>query len=154
MLKHGIPGGIWLAKIIIMINNNTNLSCYTGTPPSDGQSRNIKGGPIYTHTVVAGLSKKGAVTFWTKDAGVNACDLNLDTRDVAHLITIALDSGKFLQSEWCQNSSGMWVACDSYRVSQLLWNVFARKDLRTDYYLKFAVNRKKTNLLSVSNHVS
>ena len=132
-----------------------NASSYSGTPPITNEQRKIESGPIYSKPAVITLSKQKLVVLWTRDARNNASDLLFDTRDVADLITLAVNDGRFLGSEWCQQTSnGLWAACDSYEVKRLEWNERTQKKVRSDYFLKFAISKTRTTLFSVSNHLS
>ena len=136
--------------------NSVNVSLYDGVPPeSENAVRVIRGGPLYPPAKVrAALECKGAIA-WTDDAGENMQDLGFDIEDVVTLIDLALTCGRFLNSQWCkQKKGGPWAACDGYKVGRLEWNENAYKELKSEYYLKFAVAKSGALVLTTSCHLS
>jgi hypothetical protein len=131
-----------------------NVSQYEGTPPADDQQqRRHSVGPVYPIVDVARLALAGALTFWTKGSARDAQKWKIDITDSAQLIAMALSTGQYLYSEWCQQQpSGPWAMCDAYKVTQHEWNDHAHKVLPTIWYLKFAISKTGQLLLMVSNH--
>lgn len=102
-----------------MINNHKNISKYKSDPPKGNKPRKITNGPIYTKDEVRELSGPRKLEFGTKRSGEDAADLGFSAHDIADLITLALDTGSYHDSEWCiQNSQkNLWAACDAHSFS-------------------------------------
>lgn len=145
-----------VAKVITVINNRINVSRYNGTPPDQGapdSARRINGGPIYDQQEVSDLALKIAVELWTRESQRDARKWYGDTEDVANLIEIAVKKGRFLGSFWCnQKPNGPWAACDSYQLNQRYWCDKRGKNVEQTDYLKFAISKTGSLLLSISNH--
>jgi len=137
-----------------VINNSINVSQYEGAPPpSDDASRRIDGGPIYTRAKMLTLAEGACLQLWSNGSIKDAAKWNLTTVDLADLLTLALQSGRFRSSEWCrQKPNGPWAACDAYTVTRLEWNTAAHKEFEITYYFKVAVSKTGKLLLSASNH--
>lgn len=108
---------------------------------------------MYAAADVLQLAKQGALQFWTRGAAKDAQKWKLDAEDCANLIGLALHSGRFLGSEWCQQQpQGPWAMCDAYSVARQEWHEHAGKYLNVSYYLKFAISQTGQLLLMASNH--
>lgn len=102
---------------------------------------------------VVALAKTGVLTFWTKGSARDAQKWKIDIIDTAQLIVLALSTGQYLHSEWCQQQPhGPWAMCDAYKVIHHAWNEQAHKELPTTWYLKFAISKTGQLLLMASNH--
>lgn len=141
-------------KLTIMVNN---ISAYSGKPPADGASesqRFIKPGPIYTAAAVLAVLSPRSIISWTRDCTKNLQDLAFDNDDIQELIRAAVQEGRYINSQWCvQKPTGPWAACDAYKLSRSEWNQYAHKELRVDYYVKFAIGKTGKILLLVSAHM-
>lgn len=139
-----------------MINNRINVSRYDGAPPEQNapeRARMINGGPLYDRQEVIDLASQDSVNFWTRDAGRDARKWYGDVSDVAELIKIAVQRGRFIGSFWCnQKPNGPWAACDSYQLNQRYWCDDRCKNVEKTDYLKFAISKDGSVLLSISNH--
>ncbi len=137
-----------------MIYLPINVSRYEGPPPTDDlQQRRHPNGPVYPRVEVENLARTVALAFWTKGSARDAQKWKIDTTDVAHLVVLALSTGQYLHSEWCQQQpQGPWAMCDAYRVTQHVWNEQAHKVMPTTWYLKFAISKTGQLLLMASNH--
>lgn len=160
MAQCELPGGTqkWnqLARLTIMVNNPINVSAYAGAPPADGESRKIHGGPLYEVEVINQILQRGAAAFtaWTRKCKDDLQNYALDGQDVVELITEALRTGRYWDSEWCvQQPRGPWAACDAYTVTRKEWIPHAHKDFLIEYYIKFAISRAGTLMLLVSCHL-
>jgi hypothetical protein len=68
-------------------------------------------------------------------------------------IKVALNKGFYTGSEWCKaQPTGPWAACDAYTLSRDEWIEATHSYMHIDYYLKFAISKTGTLLLSASNH--
>ena len=75
--------------------------------------------------------------------------------DLPGLIKLAVNRGRFIGAEWCQqNPDGPWAACDSYSVIRREWIDAAYKEMDMEYYIKFAIGKSGRILLLVSCHPS
>lgn len=146
-----------------MVNTLKNISAYQSEPPADLQPRIIASGPLYPREKVLAVLDCGKTPSpFTKKCVQDLERFCLDLeKDVPELIRAALTSGTFLGSEWCQGKSPtLVVACDAYRLFRSEWVVHARKDMRFEYYVKFALKRPKDEnsqpelILIVSCHLS
>lgn len=137
-----------------MINNQINVSQFDGDPPaSDKAPRKIAGGPLYPREAWQALANAKNLQLWSNGAIKDAQKWNLSTNDVAELLGLALQRGRFKGSEWCQQKpNGPWAACDAYTVMRLEWHTHAHKEIETTYYLKAAISKTGKWLLSASNH--
>ena len=133
-----------------------NVSAYEGACPGPGANRQIlkiKGGPLYPAAAVRALAESGNLVLWSNGARRDAVKWGLDLPDIAELVCAALDGSGYRDSEWClQHPGGPWAACDAYMVTRAEWNDRAQKALRVTWYLKIAISKAGTALLSVSNH--
>jgi len=146
-----------------MVNTLKNISAYESEPPANLEPRIIEGGPLYgREKVLAALRSGRTLSPFTKKCvqDLERFSLDLET-DVPKLICDALTTGVFLGSEWCQGKSPKFVvACDAYRLCRDEWVQHARKDMRFEYYVKFALKRPKDEnsepelILIVSCHLS
>ncbi|PPK75628.1 hypothetical protein B0F87_10597 [Methylobacter tundripaludum] len=138
--------------------NNVNVSCYNGTPPqTENSNRKIAGGPVYNHEDLAALLKngEGMLLAWSKKCINDLQKYELTLEDALELIQLALQEGTFLGSEWCiQKPSGPWAACDAYRLYRSEWILHAHKDMRIEYYVKFAIAKTGVLILIASCHPS
>ena len=93
-----------------------------------------------------------AVLLWTRDC---VKDVNKffsgDVQRVAGLMQ-QLCQNDYIDSEWCENGRGAWAACDAYSIRVLEWVPTAQREMRIEYFLKFAINRLGTLVLTVSCH--
>ena len=137
-----------------MIKNSMNVSRFDGTPPqNDDEPRSILLGPLYPAFEVESLAESVNVSPWSNGAIKDAQKWCLSNEDIADLIQLAVTKGIYAGSEWCKaQPSGPWAACDVYTVSRLEWSDAAHKNMLYDYYLKFAISKTGTLLLSASNH--
>jgi hypothetical protein len=139
-----------------MVNNPINVSAYAGTPPADGESRKIQGGPLYGAEAINQILLRGEESFtaWTRKCKDDLQKYALDGQDVVELIAEALRVGRYRDSEWCrQNSRGPWAACDAYTLTRKEWIPHAHKEFLIEYYIKFAISKTGTLVLLVSCHL-
>ena len=142
-----------------MVNNALNISAYEGLPPAEvgsGRSR-IRSGPLYEVTDVLAILAQGdnKTNLWTRKCIHDVERLAFDLVDVRELLKQALLTGEYINSEWCvQKPTGPWAACDSYRLYRDEWNDHAYRDMRYEYYVKFAIGKTGKLLLLVSCHLS
>lgn len=142
-----------------MVNNAINVSAYEGQPPrAVGDDRNyISGGPLYAVEGVLALLDVGAPTtiLWTKQCKRDVQQLAYEIADVQKLIEQAVSQGQYVNSQWCvQKPTGPWAACDGYRLFRDEWVEYAHKEMRYEYYVKFAIGKTGKCLLLVSCHLS
>lgn len=137
--------------------NTKIISRYTGPlPEGEGADRKISGGPLYqAHEVLQLLENGGgeAITAWTDKCVRDIQKWALDADDQLELLRLAVNGGRFICAEWCvQNPSGPWAACDAYSVVRSEWIQAMRREINTEYYIKFAIGKTGTILLLVSCH--
>lgn len=146
-----------------MVNNTINLSAYTDDQPpcKAGSDRiYIADGPLYSSELVrALLSTAGDNTkLLTERCRKDVQKMGFDIDDVKQLVCAALSSGSYLKSEWCivgqTDKAISWAACDSYRLFRNEWVEYAHKEMRYEYYVKFAIGKTGKLLLLVSCHLS
>jgi hypothetical protein len=134
-----------------MVNFN-NISEYSKSSQSKGGSEKIAGGPLYDLARVKLIAKDGSgLVLWTRDCVRDVRELGWDTDDVAALMS-RLTVAHYIDSEWCANGRGAWAACDAYCVGALEWVPTARKELRIEYFVKFAISQLGSLVLTVSCH--
>ena len=142
-----------------MVNNVINVSAYSGQPPGDtGDNRNhIAGGPLYPVADVLQLLAAGdsKTTLWTRKCIQDVAGLGYEMVDERRLLRQAITEGHYLNSEWCvQRPTGPWAACDGYRLQRNEWVETAHKEIRFEYYVKFAIGKTGQLLLLISCHMS
>src|SRR5690554_5358995 len=142
-----------------MVNNAINVSAYKGLPPSEiGDDRHyISDGPLYPVEDVLNLLEVGesATILWTRQCKSHVQQLSYEIADVQKLIKQAITQGQYVNSQWCvQRPTGPWAACDSYRLFRNEWVEYAYKEMRYEYYVKFAIGKTGKLLLLVSCHLS
>lgn len=134
-----------------MVNFN-NVSEYSKPSPLKGGGEKIIGGPLYDLAKVKLIAKDGSgLVLWTRDCQLNVRELGWDPDDVAVLVA-RLTAANYIDSERCANGRGAWAACDAYSVGVLEWVPTARKELRIEYFVKFAINKLGSLVLMVSCH--
>jgi hypothetical protein len=132
--------------------NFTVVSEYSLTSPSTGGGKKISGGPLYDLERVQGLLKGGTgLLLWTRDCATNVRELGWENSDVINLV-LQLRGSDYIDSEWCENGRGAFAACDAYsiRVSERIEAV--NKDMLIEYFVKFAINKLGTMVLTISCH--
>lgn len=141
--------------------NNINVSLFSGgSPPSDESAdRQILCGPLYSRCEVEKALESGQpVTLATVKCIKNVQDLLLDDEDVKKLVELAISSGQFRNSQWCilKTNGGIraWAACDGYAVNRDEWNDAAFKNIPVSYYIKFAIGKSGSVILTISCHLS
>ena len=140
-------------KVTIMVNN---VSAYTGQPPAEGASdaKRRLAGPLYNPADVLAVLSSGSTIPWTRDCKSDLQGLAFDEADIQQLLRDTLQHGRYLNSQWCvQRPTGPWAACDAYQLGRDEWNEYAHRDLRVEYYIKFAIGKTGKILLLVSAHV-
>ena len=133
-----------------------NVSQFAGAVPlaaaTDG-NRLIGKARIYDAASVLAMARSGNINLWSSGARRDAAKWSLDTENLAELLVLALQHGRFLGAEWCQSkSNGPWAACEAWVVTRAEWNQNAAKNLQMTYYLKFAIAKTGKLLLMASNH--
>jgi hypothetical protein len=130
------------------------VSEYSSTLPTRGGGEKIVGGPLYKLDRVKDITKDGTgLQLWTRDCASNVAGLGWDSSHVIDLI-LKLQHDDYLDSEWCENGKGAWAACDAYSITIVEWVATASKDMRIEYFLKFAINKLGTMVLTISCHTA
>lgn len=128
------------------------ISEYSSTSPTKGGGEKIVGGPLYDLGRVKAIIADGTgLTLWTKDCVKNVAALGWDNGQVIQLVQKLRDSD-YVDSEWCENGRGAWAACDAYSLGVMEWVPTAQREMRIEYFVKFAINRLGTMVLTVSCH--
>lgn len=149
--KHSYPLGK-TPKITIMVTFYV-ISEYSSTLPTKGGGEKIAGGPLYDLNRVKSITKDGTgLLLWTKDCAKDVQELGWAHSDVIDLIR-RLGDRDYIDSEWCENGKGAWAACDAYSVNVVEWVPTADKEMRISYFVKFAINKLGTMVLTVSCHI-
>ena len=138
---------------------NIIVSQYSKGPvPAKDSCRKISGGPLYDVNSVLGVlasTETQSLQIWTRKGLKDLRVLNLDEQDLRELLSLAVNRGRFVGSEWCaQNENGPWAACDAYSVSRREWIANARKEMNIEYYMKFSLSKSGRILLLVSCHLT
>lgn len=140
-----------------MVNNNI-LSLHQGNgSPWTLKNRKIKGAALYPSADVIDLIRiygESAVTPVTKKCASDAKKLSFEHADIGAVIKKAVNTGRFLGSEWCQTDAGAWAACDAYSISRFEWCEALGEDKEYEYYIKFAIGKTGKLLLAASCHLS
>ncbi len=139
-----------------MVNNSSNISAYEGkAPTSNDKNRIISEVPLYNTARILEILKEGDENTipWTRRCIQDIECLSLDKSDVRTLIKDAITNGTYKNSQWCtQKPAGPWAACDAYQLFRSEWVQYAKKNMRIEYYVKFAIGKTGKILLLVSCH--
>jgi len=129
------------------------ISEYSSTLPTKGGGEKIAGGPLYDLVRVKSITKDGnGLSLWTKDCVKDVQELGWENIDVINLVR-RLSFSDYIDSEWCENGKGAWAACDAYRVNVREWVPTADREMNISYFVKFAINKLGTMVLTVSCHI-
>lgn len=133
------------------------VSLFTGELPAS-PDRGIPHGPLYPAAEVLKLLKDcgiRGIQVWTRKCAADLQKLMLDADDLADLLRESVLGGRFIGSEWCQQTpDGPWAACDAYALSRREWVAVAHRKMPMEYYLKFAIGKTGKILLLISCHLS
>jgi hypothetical protein len=140
---------------------NVVLSQYTSDPPQESGRVKIAGGPLYDLTQVLSLAEAAKVLLWTRKCIRDVRNLYEAVRDeydsdlamAADLLLRIPESGRYLDSEWCDNGQGGMAACDAYEVGRSDPVLTTGRRQYTRYFVKFAIGKTGQLLLIVSCHV-
>lgn len=128
------------------------VSEYSLASPRHGGGEKIAGGPLYALARIRTILKDGTgLTLWTRDCVSNVQALGWENSDVIDLI-LQLREGDYIDSEWCENGRGAFAACDAYSIRVKNWIEAANKDMWIAYFVKLAINKLGTMVLTVSCH--
>lgn len=128
------------------------ISEYSLTSPAKGGGEKIPGGPLYDLDRVKALLKDGnGLQLWTKDCVKDVAELGWDQADVIDLIQ-RLRKDDYIDSGWCENGRGAYAACDAYATRMSEWIEAANKNMLIEYFVKFAINKLGTMVLTISCH--
>ncbi|MDO7436861.1 hypothetical protein [Acinetobacter nosocomialis] len=133
------------------------LSKYGETPPTDDmQSRKIlTNGPINPVEEVLSLLQKTLPTTMTRKSISDLQRLGFDAEDLRELIHLAVTTGFYRDSEWCNSKlDGPWFACDSYEVKRKEYVETANKEFEIQYFIKFCINKAGNLICTFSCHLS
>lgn len=134
------------------------LSEYSSDPPDQPGRAKIAtegGRPLYgLDRVKALVADETRLTLWTRKCRSNVRALfDNDLEQVADLIN-ALREDDYVDSEWCENGSDAWAACDAYSIRRREPAPVTGKPLTVQYFVKFAIGKTGQLVLLVSCHVS
>ncbi|MGB4117220.1 MAG: hypothetical protein WBK51_11800 [Polaromonas sp.] len=128
------------------------VSEYSSTSPAKGGGEKILGGPLYQLERVKGIIKDGTgLQLWTRDSVLNVAELGWVKTDVINLIQ-QLRQADYIDSEWCENGKGAYAACDAYSIRVKEWIDAAHKHMMIEYFVKFAINKLGTMVMTISCH--
>jgi hypothetical protein len=129
------------------------VSEYSSTSPTIGGGEKILGGPLYDLGRLQAIAYDATgVKLFTRDCVADVGKFfGGDVEKVAGLIQL-VGKADYKDSEWCDNGKGAWAACDTYVVSVKEWIPTAQKEMRIEYFLKLAINRLGTLILTFSCH--
>ena len=133
------------------------LSEYSSDLPDDPGRVKIAtkdGQPLYSlDRVKALVADENRLELWTRKCRRKVRELfDSDLEQVADLIN-ALREDDYIDSEWCENGSNAWAACDAYSIRRKEIAPATGKPLTVEYFVKFAVGKTGQLVLLVSCHV-
>jgi len=128
------------------------VSEYSSTSPTKGGGEKILGGPLYPLERVKEIIKDGTgLQLWTRDCVLNVAELGWVKADVINLVQ-QLSHADYIDSEWCENGRGAYAACDAYSIRVKEWIETAKKNMLIEYFVKFAINKLGTMVMTISCH--
>lgn len=112
------------------------------------------GQPLYSlERVQALVADEARLELWTRKCRRNVRELfDSDLERVAELIQ-ALRKDDYIDSEWCEDGSEAWAACDAYSVRRRETAPATGSPVTVTYFVKFAVGKTGQLVLLVSCHV-
>lgn len=130
----------------------TIVSEYSLTTPSNGGGEKILSGPLYDLDRVKTIIQDGkGLQLWTRDCVTSVRELGWDTSHVIDLV-LQLRQVHYIDSEWCENGRGAYAACDAYSINFKEWIEAANKHMLIEYFVKFAINKLGTMVMTISCH--
>lgn len=143
-----------------MVNNLDNISAHQAVVPaniaSSSHDRRIHGGPLYSKEKVLSVLEAGeqSVFPWTRKCIKDMREkLDIDNAELVDLLKAAITAGKYQNSEWCcSKNPKKWLAADAYVLKHDEWIENAKKHMQIEYYLKFAIAKSGSVILTVSCH--
>ena len=128
------------------------VSEYSLTTPTQGGGEKIAGGPLYDLSRVRAITQGGTgLTLWTRDCVTSVKELGWDNSDVINLVH-QLRPAHYIDSQWCENGKGAYAACDAYSIGVREWIEATNKHMIIQYFIKFAVNKLGTMVMTISCH--
>ena len=129
------------------------VSEYSSNPPTESGRVKISDGPLYSLARVQALiQNENQLQAWTEKCRKDVRKwFDDDWQCVVDLLG-NLESGDYIDSEWCENGRGAIAACDAYRYRVTEIAPATGKPVRMEYFLKFAVSKTGTLVLMVSCH--
>jgi hypothetical protein len=137
------------------------LSLYTLNPPAEPGRVKIDGGPVYDLAHVESLDDPAQIYLWTQKCIKDVRNLYELVRDefaseqamLVGLLACLRTSGRYIDSEWCDNGKGFLAACDAYEVQREEVIPVTGRRQTTRYFLKFAIGKNGQLVLVVSCHI-
>ena len=112
------------------------------------------GGPLYDLARIKTMTEDGVgLQLWTRGCVKDVQALGWSHDDVIQLIR-SLRNDEYIDSEWCENGKGAWAACDAYAAYQLEHIEATNKSVRIKYFVKLAINKLGTMVMTISCHTS
>lgn len=130
----------------------TIVSAYSLTSPTKGGGEKIPSGPLYDLENVKAIIKDGSgLMLWTRDCVANVRELGWNNSDVIDLV-LSSRKADYLNSEWCENGRGAYAACDAYSIKIKERIETVNKKMLIEYFVKFAINKLGTMVMTISCH--
>ena len=130
------------------------VSEYIPTKPIEGDGKKILGGPLYDLARIKAITQGGkGLLLWTRDCVRDVQELGWSHDDVIQLIQ-GLRHDEYIDSEWCSNGRDAWAACDAYATHRVERIESINKSIRIEYFVKLAINKLGTMVMTISCHTS
>ena len=130
------------------------VSEYIPTKPIEGDGKKILGGPLYDLARIKAITQGGkGLLLWTRDCVRDVQELGWSHDDVIQLIQ-GLRLDEYIDSELCSNGRDAWAACDAYATHRLERIESINKSMRIEYFVKLAINKLGTMVMTISCHTS
>jgi hypothetical protein len=116
--------------------------------------KKIPGGPLYDLSRIQRIAGDdgGGILLWTRRCINDVASLKWDMGNVAELLGELRQDAHYKDSEWCENGKGAWAASDAYVITRPEWVPTAKKTMSITYFVKFAIAKTGTVVLTVSCH--
>lgn len=115
-----------------------------------GSNQKIVSGPLYSD--ILKIIDSSMISLATRQCRRDVAELGKDEKSLKEAIKLAVKTGRFICSEWCQIDMNSWAACDAYNYYEKAWIEAAWKEMDCEFYVKFCIGLEGNIVLTISYH--